>query len=83
MRHNQPLGLELAQRVADRDAADLVLVRQPLLRQALTGSEAPGEHVFAQTSGDLLRQGSRFKLLKCGQNAVYGTRYADEALGIT
>jgi hypothetical protein len=79
----QPLRLQLAQRVADRDAADLELLRKPLLGEALTGSEPPGQDVVPQASRYLLGQGSGFKLLKCGQNAVYGTRYADILLGIT
>ena len=76
MRHEQPLRLQLPQRVADRHAADLELLGEPLLRQPLAGSQAPGEHVVPQAGGDLLGQGPRFELLRSGNDVVYGTRYA-------
>jgi hypothetical protein len=83
MGDEKSLRLQLAQCVANRDTADLELLGKPFLGQALTGGEAPGQHVVPQAGRYLLRQGSGFKLLKCGQDAVYGTRYADVLLGIT
>jgi hypothetical protein len=76
MADQEALGLELAKRVADRDATDAVLLGEPLLGEARSGSEATGEDVVPQAGGDLLGQGSRLQRLHFGSDVVYGTPYA-------
>ncbi len=52
--HHQPLGLELAQRLADGDAADPHLAGDLLLAQPLAGRVAAADYRLAEAAGDEL-----------------------------
>jgi hypothetical protein len=72
MRDHEALGLELPERVPDRDAADAELLGQALLGEPRSGGEAPGQDVVPQVGRDLLRQRSSFQLALDGDSR---TRY--------